>query len=156
MEVDQENMSVLESKGKSKLKILIVEDDFASFKILEEYLCEYGDCSVAVNGAETIETFKKALDEGQPYDLICLDIMLPEMSGHLALEEICQIERKYGITNPDGVKVIMTTAVDDPEDIIKAFKEGCKAYIVKPITREKLLTEMRKLDLIESIEQMEM
>jgi len=148
MEVARGNMSVLESKGKSKLKVLIVEDDFASFKILAEYLCEYGDCSVAVNGAETVEAFKKALDEGQPYDLICLDIMLPEMNGHLALEKICQIERKYGITDPDGVKVIMTTAVDDPEDIIKAFKEGCKAYIVKPIIDEKLFAEMRKLGLI--------
>ena len=156
MKVARENMSVLESKGRSKLKTLIVEDDFASFKILEEYLCEYGDCSVAVNGAETVEAFKKALDEGQPYDLICLDIMLPEMNGHLALQEICRIERKYGIADPDGVKVIMTTAIDDPEDIIKAFKEGCKAYIVKPITREKLLKEMKKLALIESMEQMQM
>ncbi|MHC4104685.1 MAG: response regulator [Planctomycetota bacterium] len=148
MEVSRENMSVLESKVKSKLKILIVEDDFASFKILEEYLSEYGDCSVAVNGAETIEAFKKALDEGQPYDLICLDIMLPEMNGHLALKEIYQIEREYGISDSGGVKVIMTTAIDDPEDIINAFKEGCKAYIVKPITNEKLFAEMRKLGLI--------
>ena len=148
MEVAQEKMSVLESKGKSKLKILIVEDDFASFKILDEYLCEYGDCSVAVNGAETVEAFKKALDEGQPYDVICLDIMLPEMNGHLALEEICQIEREYGISGSDGVKVIMTTAIDDHEDIIKAFKEGCKSYIVKPITNDKLFAEIRKLGLI--------
>ena len=148
MEFELKNMRVLESNVKSKLKILIVEDDFASFKILEEYLCEYGDCSVAVNGEETVDAFKKAWDEGKPYDLICLDIMLPEMNGHLALEEICRIERKYGITDPDGVKVIMTTAVDDPEDIIKAFKEGCKAYIVKPITNEKLFAEMRKLGLI--------
>jgi two-component system chemotaxis response regulator CheY len=155
MEVARENMSVPESKGRSKLNILIVEDDFASFKILEEYLCGYGDCSVAVNGAETVKAFRKALDEGRPYDVICLDIMLPEMNGHLALEEICRIEREYGISDSAGVKVIMTTAIDDPEDIIKAFKEGCKAYIVKPITREKLLKEMQKLDLIESTEQVE-
>lgn len=148
MEYTLENVTEPKSKGASKLKILIVEDDFASFKILEEYLCEYGDCSVAVNGAETVEVFKKALDEGQPYDVICLDIMLPEMNGHLALEEICKIEREYGISDSDGVKVIMTTAIDDPEDIIKAFKEGCKAYIVKPITNEKLFAEIRKLGLI--------
>ena len=148
MERTLENVTESKSKGTSKLKILIVEDDFASFKILEEYLCEHGDCSVAVNGAETVEAFKKALDEGRPYDLICLDIMLPEMNGHLALEEICQIERECGISDSDGVKVIMTTAIDDPEAIIKAFKEGCKAYIVKPITNEKLFAEMRKLGLI--------
>ena len=148
MEHTLENVTEYESKSDSKLKILIVEDDFASFKILEEYLCEYGDCSVAVNGAETVKAFKKALDEGQPYDVICLDIMLPEKNGHLALEEICRIEREHGISDSDGVKVIMTTAIDDHETIIKAFKEGCKAYIVKPITNEKLCTEMRKLGLI--------
>ncbi len=145
MEVDQENMSVLESKGKSKLKTLIVEDDFASFKILEEYLCEYGDCSVAVNGAETVEAFKKALDEGQPYDLICLDIMLPEMNGHLALEEICRIEREYGISDPDGVKVIMTTAIDDPEDIIKAFKEDVKLILSSQLPMKNFLQKCESL-----------
>jgi two-component system chemotaxis response regulator CheY len=152
MEHTLENMTESQSIGASKLKILIVEDDFASFRILEEYLCEYGDCSVAVNGSETVEAFKKALDEGQPYDMICLDIMLPEKNGHLALEEICRMEREYGISDSDGVKVIMTTAIDDPEAIIKAFKEGCKAYIVKPITNEKLCAEIRKLGLIKPIE----
>jgi len=149
MEVTQENLSEPESKGKSRLKILIVEDDFASFKILEEYLREYGDCSVAVNGNEAVEAFKKASEEGSPYDLICLDILLPVMDGHLALEEICQIEQECGIKR---VKVIMTTAIDDTEDIIKAFKEGCKAYIVKPITNEKLFAEIQKLGLVKQTE----
>ncbi len=150
MEITQENPSESKSKRKSRLNILIVEDDFASFKILEEYLREYGDCSVAVNGSEAVKAFKKAAEEGTPYDLICLDILLPVMNGHLALEEISQIEQQCGISNPDRVKVIMTTAIDDTEDIIKAFKEGCKAYIVKPITNEKLFAEMQKLGLIKS------
>jgi two-component system chemotaxis response regulator CheY len=149
MEVTQENPGKLEMKEKSKLKILIVEDDFASFKILEEYLHEYGDCSVAVNGSEAVEVFKKASEEGKPYDLICLDILLPVMNGHLALEEICQIEQECGLKR---AKVIMTTAIDDTEDIIKAFKEGCKAYIVKPVTNEKLFAEMRKLGLVKQTE----
>jgi len=149
MEVAIENISKSESKGKSKLKILIVEDDFASFRVLEGYLSQYGDCSVAVNGTEAVEAFKYALDKGRPYDVICLDIMLPEMNGHLVLEQIRRIKGECGTRQSDGVKVIMTTAIDDSEDIIKAFKEGCKAYVVKPITREKLLAEMRKLSLIE-------
>ena len=149
MEVAIENISKSESKGKSKLKILIVEDDFASFRVLEGYLSQYGDCSVAVNGTEAVEAFKYALDKGRPYDVICLDIMLPEMNGLLALEQIRQIRRECGTRQFDGIKVIVTTAMDDSDDIIKAFKEGCKAYVVKPITREKLLAEMRKLSLIE-------
>jgi two-component system chemotaxis response regulator CheY len=149
MEATQRNPGEPELKEKSKLKILIVEDDFASFKILEEYLHEYGDCSVAVNGDEAVKVFKKASEEGSPFDLICLDILLPVMNGHLALEEICQIEQECGIKR---VKVIMTTAIDDTEDIIKAFKEGCKAYIVKPITNEKLFAEMQKLGLVKQTE----
>ena len=148
MEVVRENISKPESKVKSRLKILIVEDDFASSRILEEYLSKYSDCSVAVNGIEAVEAFRNALDSGRPYDLICLDIMLPGMNGHLALEEICQIERECRISSTDGVKVIVTTAVDDSEDIVKAFNGGCKAYIVKPITSKRLFAEMRKLSLL--------
>ena len=148
MEVARENISDPKPKDGSKLNILIVEDDFASFRVLNEYLSEYGDCSVAVNGTEAVEAFKNALDKGRPYDVICLDIMLPEMNGHLVLEQIRQIKQEYGARQPDHVEIIMTTAIDDSDDIIKAFKEGCKAYIVKPVTKEKLLGEMRKLSLI--------
>lgn len=148
MEVALKNISDPKSKNWSKLNILIVEDDFASFRILKEYLSEYGDCSVAVNGTEAVEAFRNALDKGRPYDMICLDIMLPEMNGLLALEQIRQIRRECGTRQSDGIKVIVTTAMDDSDDIIKAFKQGCKAYIVKPITREKLFAEMRKLGLI--------
>jgi len=148
MEVALENISDPESKDKSKLMILIVEDDFASFRVLKEYLSEYGDCSVAVNGIEAVEAFRNASDKGRPYDMICLDIMLPEMNGLLALEQIRRIKQECGTRQSDSIKVIVTTAMDDSDDIIKAFKEGCRAYIVKPITREKLFAEMRKLSLI--------
>ena len=148
MEVNPGNINDPESKGKSRLKIMIVEDDFASSLIIDSYLSKYGDCFVAGNGTEAIEAFRNALDKGKPYDLICLDIMMPEMNGHLTLVEIGRIEAEYRISNSDRVKVIMTTAIDESEDMIKAFKEGCKAYIVKPITFEKLLTEMRKLNVI--------
>jgi len=148
MEVTRENMNDLRTPGQARLKILIVEDDFASFKVLEEYLCEYGDCFCAVDGTEAVQAFRSALEQGQPYGLICLDIMLPELDGHRTLEEICRIEREHGVDHADSVKVIMTSAIDDSEDIVQAFKEGCKAYIIKPVTIEKLLEEIQKLDLI--------
>jgi two-component system chemotaxis response regulator CheY len=148
MEIAEENASESKSQEQSKLKMLIVEDDFPSCKILEEYLSEYGDCTTAGNGAEGIEAFKNALDAGTPYDLICLDIMMPEMDGHEALRTIRQIEQKHGIFDPGGVNVIMTTAKDRSRDMIEAFDEGCASYIVKPVDQEKLVAEMQKLDLI--------
>jgi two-component system chemotaxis response regulator CheY len=133
------------------MKCLIVEDDFAARKLLQVYLSDYAECFVAVNGHEVVEAVREALDEGQPYDLICLDIMMPEMDGHKALEAIRQLEKEHGIGGLDGVKVIMTTALDDSRNIMGAFRTGCEAYIVKPIRKEKLIDEMTKLGLLKNV-----
>lgn len=131
------------------MKILIVEDDFAARKLLQKYLSSYGDCDIAVNGIEAVDAFKDALDKDWPYELICLDIMMPNMDGHEALKAIRQIESDHGINGFDGVKVIMTTALDDPKNVMDSFREGCEAYIVKPVEKYKLLEEMENLGLVE-------
>lgn len=130
------------------MKCLIVEDDFAARKLLQVYLSDYADCFIAVNGHEAVEAIREALEEGESYDLICLDIMMPEMDGHKALEAIRQVEKEHGIGGLDGVKVIMTTALDDSKNIMGAFRTGCEAYIVKPIRKEKLFEEIKQLGLL--------
>ena len=129
------------------MKTLIVEDDFASRKALQIHLSDYGCCFCAANGREAVEAFKEALDQKELYDLICMDIMMPEMNGHEALEQIRKIERERNIYGLEGVKVIMTTSLDDSKNIMGAFKEGCEAYIVKPIRKEHFFAEMKKLGL---------
>lgn len=132
------------------MKYLIVEDNFAARRLLQRYLSNYGDCDVAVDGHEAVEAFRQALDEKEPYDLICLDIMMPNMDGREALTAIRQIEHERGIDGLDGVKVIMTTALGDSRNVIGSFREGCEAYIVKPVEKDKLFEEMENLGLIES------
>ena len=132
------------------MKYLIVEDDFAARRLLQRYLSGYGDCDIAVDGHEAVAAFGQALDENEPYDLICLDIMMPAMDGREALQVIRRIEHEHGIHGLDGVKVIMTTALGDSKNVIGSFREGCEAYIVKPIKKDKLLEEMEKLGLIAS------
>lgn len=127
------------------IKCLIVEDDFAARKLLQIYLSDIAVCFVAVNGYECIEAFREALEDGQYYDLICLDIMMPGMDGRETLKAIRKIENENGIGGLDGVKVVMTTALGDSNNILSSFREGCEAYIVKPIKKEKLLEEIEKL-----------
>jgi two-component system chemotaxis response regulator CheY len=148
MKITKENENESKLQEQTRLKVLIVEDDFPSSKIMQEYLSEYGDCTTAANGLEGVEAFKNALEAGTPYNLVCLDIMMPEMDGHEALRTIRQIEQEHGIFEPNGVGVIMTTAKDRSRDMIRAFDEGCASYIVKPVDHEKLIAEMQKLDLI--------
>ena len=132
------------------MKCLVVEDDFAARRLLKRYLSDYGDCDVAVDGREAVESFRQAMDEKEHYELICLDIMMPNMDGREALRAIRQIEHEHGIEGLDGVKVIMTTALGDSKNVIGSFREGCEAYIVKPVEKDKLLEEMENLGLIES------
>ena len=62
------------------------------------------------------------------------------------LAEIRKIEREMSVKEKDGVKVIMTTALDDPKTVVESYyKLGATSYIVKPIGKQKLLQELEKL-----------
>ena len=120
------------------MRILIAEDDFASRKVILKFLSEYGECDVTVDGMEAIDAFMMALEDGDPYDLICLDVMMPIMDGYQALKNIRDIEREHNIPEEEMVKIIMTTALNEQKNVKKAFELGCTVYCAKPIDMDKL------------------
>lgn len=130
------------------MKSLIIEDDFICRRLLQKILSEYGECDITVNGKEAIEVFELSYKEKKPYDIVCLDIMLPEMDGQEILRKFRKIEEDMGITGLDVVKVLMVTALGDKDNIMNAFKSGCEAYIVKPIEKNKIINEIKKLGLL--------
>jgi two-component system chemotaxis response regulator CheY len=130
------------------MRILIAEDDFASRRVILKFLSVYGECDVTVDGMEAIDAFMMALDEGEPYDLICLDIMMPIMDGYQALKNIRDIEKERNIPEDKAVKVIMTTALNEEKNVKKAFELGCTVYCAKPIDMDKLKGTLEKLELI--------
>ena len=75
-------------------KQLLAEDDFTSRLLLQEILKLYGTPHIAVNGREAVEAVRAALKTHEPYDLICLDIMMPEMNGLQVLSEIRLMEKE--------------------------------------------------------------
>ncbi len=136
-------------EGKEKqMKTLIAEDDFTSRTILQKYLKDYGTLHVAANGTEAVEAVRLALDDEKPYDLVCLDIMMPEMDGHTALKEIRSMEKAKGIISSKGAKIVMTTALDDLKNVTAAYDKLCDVYLTKPIKKATLLQELQKLELI--------
>ena len=131
------------------MRILIVEDDLLSRKFLEGVLGSFGELAHAENGLLAIEAVRAAHAEGKPFDLICLDIMMPEMDGQQALEEIRRLERELDVHPKQEVKVIMTTALNDPKSVVRAYyKGGATAYLHKPIDKEAMVDTMRRLGLI--------
>lgn len=132
------------------MRTLIVEDDSLSREILVNVLGNYGECDQAANGQEAVNAFEQVWEQSRPYDLICMDIMMPQVDGLDALRRIRQIEKSRKVSHTDEAKVIMATALSDSKHVIQALYEGgASAYFVKPIEVDALVMELRKLGLID-------
>ena len=127
------------------MKFLIVDDDHACRELLRSILSPYGHCDLAYDGQEAIDAVRLALEDGRPYDLITLDIMMPGIDGHAALDAIRRLERQHGVQGSGGCKVVMTTSLMDSKHCVRAFREGCESYCTKPLTETKVLEHVRGL-----------
>lgn len=127
------------------MKVLVVEDDQAGLLLLRRYLEPLGQIDTAERGDEAIDLFLKALESKQPYDLVCLDIMLPGTSGQEALMAMRVLEQKHGILGLDRCKILMITALNDPSQILASFREQCDGYLPKPLFYNRLVEELAKL-----------
>lgn len=129
------------------MKTLIVEDDFASRLLLQKCLSRYGECHIAVNGLEAVDAFRVGAEAHQPYDLICMDIMMPEMDGQTALAKIRAYEEEAAVLWEDRVKIVMTTALHDIKQVMSSFHGLCDAYVCKPVDLGALIEQLKTLEL---------
>ncbi|MCT4533884.1 response regulator [Halodesulfovibrio sp.] len=128
------------------MKFLIVDDDFDSRRLVQKILHAYGYADLAADGEEGVEAFRQALQAGEPYDVITLDIMMPNIDGQDALREIRDLEKEYGIPPENSAKVIMISGLDDSQEVHDAFFLGdATSYIVKPIRKKVLIEEIQNL-----------
>lgn len=126
------------------MKILIAEDDFVSRKLVNAFLATLGEVDIAANGQEAFVAVKMAIDNNQPYDLICLDILMPEVDGIMTLKKIRQLEAQKRINPEKRSKIIMTSAVSDKKYVVAAVQANCNGFLVKPIDKTRLFDELRK------------
>jgi|SRR6056297_2426099 len=130
------------------MKILIAEDDIIGRKLLEKFLQDFGKCHVAVDGIEALEKFISSYEENNPYDLMCLDIMMPKLDGIKVLKSARDYEYKNSINNNARAKIIMTTALNDKKTVEQSYEYGCDGYAWKPIDLDKFEDLLVKLNLI--------
>lgn len=130
------------------MKALVVEDEFVARRVLQRFLASYGTCDVAVDGEEALEAVQSAVAEGQPYELVCVDIGLPKLDGQDLLAQLRGLEIERGVELGQGAKIIMTTSATSKGHVLGAFRAGAEAYLIKPITLQALSAELTKLGLI--------
>lgn len=129
------------------MKILIAEDDYINRRFLFKFFSQYGDCDMVVNGEEAVTAFMFSLEDEEPYDLICLDIMMPKLDGLKALKMISSVEKEKHISENKLSKKFVITALDNVKNVEKAFELGCEVYVTKPINTAKIIEVMKRLKL---------
>jgi two-component system chemotaxis response regulator CheY len=128
------------------MRFLVVDDDFETRRLVQKLLRPYGDVDVAMDGEEGVEAFSRSLKEGEPYSLITMDILMPNIDGQQALREIRQIEKERDVPPAQQARIIMISGLDDSKELHDAFFLGeATSYIVKPINHKVLLQEIEKL-----------
>lgn len=120
------------------MKILIAEDEPVSLKTLERIVLEHGQVVSTRNGEQAYQAFAESLMNNDPFNLIFLDIMMPEFNGQEALKAIRDYEEEKQIAEEDRVKIIIVSSHSDGENIYNAHLSGCNNYLLKPISKEKI------------------
>jgi two-component system, chemotaxis family, chemotaxis protein CheY len=132
-----------------ELRILIVEDEFLSRKLLESHIESYGSCELADDGQGAIDAVKLSYEEGRPFDIVFLDIMLPLIDGLTALREIRAYEAGRGVEGGSACKVIMVTALNDAQTVMDSCKNRCEGYVTKPYSKKMLADAIARLNIME-------
>ncbi|MBE5923467.1 MAG: response regulator [Lachnospiraceae bacterium] len=127
------------------MRVLVADDDFVNRRFMEKLFSEYGDVTAVDNGMTAVDEAVKALEEKEPFGLICLDIMMTKLDGYKALEAIREAESKYKSAQKERAKVIMVSALDEVAlDSIQVCNDY-DAYICKPISVDKFGKLLGKL-----------
>lgn len=125
------------------MRILIVEDDFVSRTVLSRFLAGFGEVETAENGRIGLDKAEAARLDGRPFDLVTLDLMMPELDGHEVLRRLRAAEAGPATGSP--TRVLMTTALDDLKNVRTAYANLCDGYLTKPVRRAVLYEQLAAL-----------
>ncbi|MCP4368948.1 MAG: HDOD domain-containing protein, partial [Deltaproteobacteria bacterium] len=130
------------------MKIMIVDDEVVSRMKMKKIMDSVGECEVFESGIESIKTFKQALEDADPFDVITLDVTMPGIDGTEVLVQMREIETEMKIPQEKKVKVLMVTSQADKDTVTACIQAGCDGYIAKPFDKELMHAKLMKIGLI--------
>lgn len=131
------------------MKALVVDDEVVSRKKMVKILGKFGECEEAENGKQAIEKFSvNAVDGTASFDVVTLDISMPDMSGLDVLERIRKIEIEKSIAKEDQVKILMVTSKSEKETVRLSIEGGCNDYVIKPFNNQSIEIKLERVGLL--------
>ncbi len=127
------------------MKVLVVDDEFVALTRLMTILDSYGKCDPATHANQAYEMFYEAIAKMDPYDLITIDIEMPEKDG-IELLRMIREEEEHVKVRP--TKIIMVSATGTSGNVMRSMSSRCDAFIVKPVRREVILEKLQALGLL--------
>jgi two-component system chemotaxis response regulator CheY len=130
------------------MRSLIVDDDLVCRRLLAVALGRYGAVTQAATGAEAVQKVAHGLRHDEAFDLITLDILMPDVDGHAALTEIRRLEGGHERPPVAPACILMTSSLGDGRNVGKAFGAHCDGYLTKPVDIEKLMAQLAERGLL--------
>ena len=127
------------------MKILIIDDETISRKVLLRQMEGIGECTAVDSSTKGLELFISAMTEKKPFDLITMDVSMPVMDGLHLLQQMRKKESELKIKKADRVKIIMVTSRMNLSTIRSCIALGCDGYLSKPVNRFQLIGSLGKI-----------
>ncbi len=129
------------------MRILVVDDELVSRKKMIKIVSDFGQTEGVKNGKAAISAVKTALEDWKLYNLVTLDISMPDISGTEVLSAIREMEDDRGLEAEERAKILMVTSHSDIETV-KACVGKCDGYVIKPFNKEVMVEKLKKVELL--------
>ena len=127
------------------MRMLVIDTDQVSRKKVQRIFRHRGESSAVDTGEAGLDLFRQAWENVEPFDLICMDVNIADLTWREILAVIRQTEDEMGLGPLARAKVIMATFSSDPASVAEAKAAGCDDYIVKPFNPQTFLERIDRL-----------
>jgi two-component system chemotaxis response regulator CheY len=132
--------------------VLIVDDDPAMTEFLFSILAPFCEVHIQHDGFAGLSAFRRALQLGRPFDLVCLDLLMPGMDGRRTVRAMRRLEAGDQGGHDRRARVVMMTTQHDRDRVIDALQAGVDDFLVKPFEPVNLLMRLGLIPATEASE----
>lgn len=124
------------------IKTLIIDDEIQGYTCIKSML---GVCDIVESGLIGVEYAETALKIKSYYNLILLDVVIPDLDGIEVIRKIRDLEKSYNIKSSSEAKIVVVSSRRDEPTILEAFRNGATGWIDKPVATDLFLTKLKNL-----------